>query len=110
MGVEPTGWGTDDPDLEENEVGTDPVRVMMLPLQAQHAMEKMEEFVLKVSDICGWEAPVSSPGSKQASLGAPCFSCFTLPQFCPEELDTSSPPGCPAVLSSSFYGLLPNQC
>nr|XP_028567810.1 uncharacterized protein LOC114587564 isoform X9 [Podarcis muralis] len=48
MGVEPTGWGTDDPDLEENEVGTDPVRVMMLPLQAQHAMEKMEEFVLKV--------------------------------------------------------------
>uniref|UniRef100_A0A8D2JHF7 Adiponectin receptor protein 1 n=1 Tax=Varanus komodoensis TaxID=61221 RepID=A0A8D2JHF7_VARKO len=48
MGVEPTGWGSDDPELEEEEAGPDPVRVLMLPLQAHHAMEKMEEFVLKV--------------------------------------------------------------
>uniref|UniRef100_A0A8D2JEQ6 Adiponectin receptor 1 n=1 Tax=Varanus komodoensis TaxID=61221 RepID=A0A8D2JEQ6_VARKO len=37
-----------DPELEEEEAGPDPVRVLMLPLQAHHAMEKMEEFVLKV--------------------------------------------------------------
>ncbi|XP_070597226.1 adiponectin receptor protein 1-like isoform X3 [Erythrolamprus reginae] len=48
MKVEPTGWGSDDPELEEEDTGPDPVRVLMLPLQAQHAMEKMEEFVLKV--------------------------------------------------------------
>ncbi|XP_058030035.1 adiponectin receptor protein 1-like isoform X1 [Ahaetulla prasina] len=48
MKVEPTGWGSDDPELEEDDTGPDPVRVLMLPLQAQHAMEKMEEFVLKV--------------------------------------------------------------
>lgn len=49
MKVEPTGWGSDDPELEEEDTGPDPVRVLMLPLQAQHAMEKMEEFVLKAS-------------------------------------------------------------
>ncbi|KAM6470708.1 adiponectin receptor protein 1 [Python bivittatus] len=48
MKVEPTGWGADNPELEEEDIGPDPVRVLMLPLQAQHAMEKMEEFVLKV--------------------------------------------------------------
>uniref|UniRef100_A0A8C6X6R3 Adiponectin receptor 1 n=1 Tax=Naja naja TaxID=35670 RepID=A0A8C6X6R3_NAJNA len=37
-----------DPEIEEEDTGPDPVRVLMLPLQAQHAMEKMEEFVLKV--------------------------------------------------------------
>ncbi|KAG8129748.1 hypothetical protein E2320_016458 [Naja naja] len=47
MKVEPTGWGSDDPEIEEEDTGPDPVRVLMLPLQAQHAMEKMEEFVLK---------------------------------------------------------------
>lgn len=51
MKVEPTGWGSDDPELEEEDTGPDPVRVLMLPLQAQHAMEKMEEFVLKASYI-----------------------------------------------------------
>lgn len=51
MGVESTGWESEDPALEENETGTDPVRVLMLPLQAHHAMEKMEEFVLKVGDL-----------------------------------------------------------
>nr|XP_020653394.1 adiponectin receptor protein 1-like isoform X1 [Pogona vitticeps]XP_020653395.1 adiponectin receptor protein 1-like isoform X1 [Pogona vitticeps] len=48
MRIVPRGWGSDDPDLQEDELGPDPVRVLMLPLQAQHAMEKMEEFVLKV--------------------------------------------------------------
>lgn len=51
MGVEPTGWDSDDPALEEDDACTNPVRVLMLPLQAQHAMEKMEEFVLKVGGI-----------------------------------------------------------
>lgn len=50
MGAEPTVWGLDDPELEEED-GTDPIRVLMLPLQAHHAMEKMEEFVLKVGDV-----------------------------------------------------------
>ncbi|XP_028669177.1 adiponectin receptor protein 1-like isoform X1 [Erpetoichthys calabaricus] len=38
----------DEEQEEEEEADVDPVRVLTLPLQAHHAMEKMEEFVFKV--------------------------------------------------------------
>lgn len=72
---------------EEEEV----VRVLTLPLQAHHAMEKMEEFVYKVWELLGipggsWRlcsasgaAPASSgPGSSNAAAGFAGCLCSAL--------------------------------
>lgn len=55
------------PQEEEEEV-----RVLTLPLQAHHAMEKMEEFVYKVqpSSFCPGTTAVGFPGILPAGIHA----------------------------------------
>ncbi|XP_075771071.1 adiponectin receptor protein 1-like isoform X2 [Pelodiscus sinensis] len=48
VGAEPAGWGDAAEWGAEEPDDVDPVRVLTLPLQAQQAMGRMEEFVIKV--------------------------------------------------------------
>uniref|UniRef100_A0A452GJE0 Adiponectin receptor 1 n=1 Tax=Gopherus agassizii TaxID=38772 RepID=A0A452GJE0_9SAUR len=48
VGAEPAGWGAAAQWGAEELDNADPVRVLTLPLQAQQAMGRMEEFVFKV--------------------------------------------------------------